>query len=189
MNIFFLQCAFSGSFDLAIPGPTYRGSMSVGWRSNETIHLTMDSGAFYEPNRHFYTDLRLQTPFVGWQSNMFQAQLYQAKNLLSSNLTMLWAETQKLVLGGLTDFEFDGPEIKCEVKVLVNSTVKDVPTINALFKHRQDQRQYITDVSIQHAPHDKKPNIFAVKSNWQLHATDVTSSIRGTPKLVESLTD
>lgn len=139
----------------------------------------MDSGAFYEPNRHFYTDLRLQTPFVGWQTNMFQAQLFQAKNLLSSNVTMLWAETQKLIVGGLTDFEFDGPQIKCEVKVLVNSTVKDVPTINALFKHHQDVRHYSTDISIQHAPHDKKPNIFAVKSNWQLSTNNMTSSISG----------
>lgn len=170
---------FSGSFDLAIPGPTYKGDLSVGWRANETIHISMDSGAFYEPNRHFWTDLRVQTPFIGWQTNMFKAQLYQAKNLLSSNVTMLWAETQKLVLGALTDFEFDGPQIKCEAKVVVNSTVKDVPTINAFFKHHQDQRHYITDVSIQHAPLNQKPNIFAVKSNWQLYSKNLTSTIKG----------
>lgn len=170
---------FSGSFDLAIPGPTYQGNLSIGWRSNETIHLSLDSAAIYEPNRHFWTDLRLKTPFAGWQTNMFQAQLYQSKNLLSSNVTMLWAETQKLVLGGLTDFEYDGPEIRCEAKLIVNSTVKDIPTINAHFKHHHDQRHYSTDVSIQHAPHNQKPNIFAVKSNWQLNSNNLTSSIKG----------
>lgn len=170
---------FSGSFDLAIPGPTYSGNLSIGWRSNETIHLSMDSGAFYEPKRHFWTDLRLQTPFTGWKTNMFQAQLYHVKNLLSSNVTVLWAETQQLVLGAMTDFEFDNPQIKCEAKILVNSTVKDVPTINALFKHHQDKRSYITDVSIHHAPHNEKPNIFAVKSNWQLNSNEQSSTISG----------
>lgn len=170
---------FSGSFDLAIPGPTYRGNLSIGWRSNETIHLSMDSGAIYEPKRHFWTDLRLRTPFTGWKTNMFQAQLYQVKNLLSSNVTVLWAEVQQLVLGAMTDFEFDNPQIKCEAKILVNSTVKDVPTINAIFKHTQDVRHYITDVSIHHAPHNEKPNIFAVKSNWQLNSNELFSNITG----------
>lgn len=170
---------FSGSFDLAIPGPTYRGNLSIGWRSNETIHLSMDSGALYEPKRHFWTDLRLRTPFTGWKTNMFQAQLYQVKNLLSSNVTVLWAEVQQLVLGAMTDFEFDNPQIKCEAKILVNSTVKDVPTINAIFKHTQDVRHYITDVSIHHAPHNEKPNIFAVKSNWQLNSNELFSNITG----------
>lgn len=170
---------FSASFDLAVPGPTYQGNLALAWRSNETIHISWDSGAFYEPNRHFYTDLRLKTPFDGWQTNMFQAHLYQSKSLLSSNVTMLWAETQKLVLGVLTDFEFNGPQISCEAKLLVNSTVKDVPTIKAHVKHHQDQRHYITDVSIQHAPQNQKPSIFAVKSNWQLSSNNVTSSIKG----------
>lgn len=170
---------FSGSFDLAIPGPTYRGNLSIGWRSNETIHISMDSGAIYEPKRHFWTDLRLKTPFTGWKTNMFQAQLYQVKNLLSSNVTVLWAETQQLVLGAMTDFEFDNPQIKCEAKILVNSTVKDVPTINAFVKHIQDVRHYITDISIHHAPHNEKPNIFAVKSNWQLNSNEQFSNITG----------
>lgn len=139
----------------------------------------MDSGAFYEPNRHFWTDIRLKTPFTGWQTNMFKAQLYQAKSLLSTNATILWAENQQLILGALTDFEFDGPETKCEAKLLVNSTVKDVPTINAFFKHHQDSRHYTTDVSIQHAPHNQKPNIFAVKSNWQLNSNEQYSTISG----------
>lgn len=170
---------FSGSFDVAIPGPTYNGNLSVAWRSNETIHLSFDSGAIYEPKKHFWIDLRLKTPFTGWQTNLVQAQLYQAKSLLSSNATVLWAETQKLVLGVLTDFEFNHPHIKCEARLLVNSTVKEVPTINALFKHHQDKRHYSTDVSIHHAPYNEKPNIFAVKSNWQIHSNEQYSNISG----------
>lgn len=170
---------FSGSFDLAIPGPTYRGNLSIGWRANETIHLSIDSGAIYEPKRHFWTDVQLQTPFTDWRTNKFQAQFYQAKNMLSSNVTVLWAETKQLVLGAMTDFEFNNTQIKCEAKVLVNSTIKDVPTINALFKHHQDKRFYITDISIRHSPHNKKPDILAVKSNWQLSSDNTLSTISG----------
>lgn len=170
---------FSGSFDLAIPGPTYSGNVSLAWQSNETVHLTFDSGAIYEPTRHFWVDARLKTPFVGWQTNQLNAQLYQAKNLLSSNATILWAENQQLVLGALTDFEFDDPKIRCEAKLLVNSTVKQVPTINAAFKHNQDKRHYITDILIHHAILEQKPNIFAIKSIWQLQSNDLYSNISG----------
>lgn len=164
---------------MAIPGPTYQGNVSVGWRSNETIHLSFDSGAFYEPKRHVWIDLRLKTPFSGWQTNMLQGQIYQAKNLLSSNATILWADTQKLVLGILTDFEFGDLNSKYEAKLLVNSTIKEVPTINANFKHNQDKRHYVTDISIHHAPHGTKPNIFSVKSNWQLNANSQYNNITG----------
>lgn len=62
---------------------------------------------------------------------------------------------------------------------LVNSTLKQVPTINAAFEHHQDDRHYITDVSIRHAPFEQKPNIFAIKSAWQLHSNDLYSTISG----------
>lgn len=170
---------FSGSFDVAIPGPTYCGNVSVGWRSNETIHVSFDSGAFYEPKRHLWTDIKLKTPFIGWQTNQFKAEVYQVKNYLSSNASILWAETQQLVMGILTDFEFDDPSIKCQVKLLVNSTVKEVPSLQANFKHIQDKRHCNTDVLIHHAPHKEKPNIFAVKSAWQLQSNELFSNISG----------
>lgn len=174
---------FSGSFDIAIPGPTYRGNVSIGWRSNETIHLSFDSGALHEPKRHIWIDLNLKTPFTGWQTNMLQGHVYQAKTLLSSNATILWADTQKLVLGVLTDFEFGDPHVRCEAKILVNSTVKEVPTIIANLKHNQDKRHYTTDISIHHAPHNEKPNIFAVKSNWQSNMNQQYSNVTGSISL------
>lgn len=171
--------AFSGSFDLDVPGPKYKGNISVGWRSNETVHLTFDAGAISEPRKHLWIGVDLKTPFPGWQTNMLEGQLYQAKNLLSSNATILWADTQKLVLGVLTDFELDDPNIKCEARLLVNSTVKEVPTINASFKHNQDKRHYVTDVSIHHAPYNVKPDIFAIRSNWQLNVNEFYNNITG----------
>lgn len=115
---------FSGSFDLAIPGPTYRGNASIAWRSNETVHLTFDSGAIYEPTRHFWIDTRLRTPFAGWdQINQLNVHLYQAKNLLSTNATILWAENQQFILGALTDFEFNEPKIRFEAKLVSVYTV------------------------------------------------------------------
>lgn len=82
-------------------------------------------------------------------------------------------------MGIFTDFEFDDPNIKCEAKLLVNSTVKEVPSIHANFKHYQDKRHYMTDVLIHHAPHQEKANIFAVKSAWQLQSNEQHNNISG----------
>lgn len=143
------------------------------------MHLSFDSGAIYEPTKHFWVDTRLRTPFTGWQNNLLQGNLYQAKNLLSSNATILWAETQKLVLAVLTDYEFSEMNTKCEATLLVNSTVKEVPTIDASFKHVQDNRQYLTDISIRHAPQNEKPNLFAIHSNWHLNFNQMHSNVSG----------
>lgn len=141
--------------------------------------MSFDSGAFYEPKRNLWTDIKIKTPFIGWQLNQFKAQIYQVKNYLTSNVSVLWADNQKLIMGVLTDFEFDDPKIKCEVKLLVNSTVKEVPTIQANFKHLQDKRHYNTDVSIHHAAHKEKPNIFAIKSAWHLQSNELYNNISG----------
>lgn len=182
-TISYPQRTFSGSFDLAIPGPTYAGNLSLGWRSNETLHLSFDSGTYYEPTKHFWIDTRLKTPFAGWQNNLVQAQLYQSKNLFSTNATLLWAETQKLVLAVLTDYEFGEANTKCEAKLLVNSTVKDIPTIDASFKHVQSKRQYTTDIHIRHKQQDQKPNLFEVNSNWYVHFNELYRNVSGSINL------
>lgn len=165
--------------DLAIPGPTYRGNASIGWRSNETIHLSFDSGAIYDSEKHFWIDVKLKTPFNGWQNNMVEGHAYQAKNQLSCNSTILWAETQKLILGALTDHEFTNEKIKCEAHLLVNSTVKEVPTIDAIFKHNQDERHYTTDIIIRHVAYNRKPDLFGLNSNWHLNFNEFYNNITG----------
>lgn len=110
---------------------------------------------------------------------MLQGQFYQAKNLLSTNATVLWADTQKLILGILTDYEFIDTNIKCEARLLVNSTVKEIPTIDALFKHHQDARHYITGIAIHHVPYNEKPNLFGINSNWHLNFNELYSNISG----------
>lgn len=166
--------------DLAIPGPTYHGNAAIGWRSNETIHISFDSGAIYEPEKHLWIDVKLKTPFNGWQNNMVQGHAYQAKNLLSSNATILWAETQQLILGVLTDHEFTNEKIKCEAQLLMNSTnVKEIPTIDAFFKHNQDARHYTTDIAIRHVAHNQKPDLFGLNSNWHLNFNQFYNNITG----------
>lgn len=110
---------------------------------------------------------------------MIKSQLMLEKNYLSSNATILWAETQKLILGSLFDYNFNETNIKCEAKLLVNSTVKEVPSIDVSFKHNQDTRHYITDISIHHKAFNEKPNLFAVNSNWHLNLNNFYSNITG----------
>lgn len=181
------QRTFSGSFDLAIPGPTYKGNISIGWRSNESIHLSFDSGTQYEPNKQFWIDVRLDTPFDNWRKNMFNTHLMQAKYLLACNSTILWADTQKLALAVLTDYEMDDVRLNGEARLLVNSTVKEVPTINAIFKHSQDNRHYITDISLIHKAYNESLNQFALNSNWYLNSNNIYRNITGSVSLKSPL--
>lgn len=111
----------------------------------------------------------------------------QAKYMLSSNTTILWADTQKLVLAVLTDYEMDDEQLKAEARLLVNSTVKEVPTIDALFKHHQDKRHYITDVSLYHKAYNESINQFAINSNWHLNSNSVYRNITGSIQLKSPL--
>lgn len=174
---------FSGSFDLSIPGPFYRGNVSIGWSANDAIDFSFDSGTILNATKTIWLISHLRTPFEGWHHNAFDSHLAYARNYLSTNASVLWANKQRLGLGLLTDFDWTDPNVRLESKLFVNSTVKDVPTIDAFFKHTQNLSNYDTDVSLRHTIYNEKPNVYAVKSNWQLHLSELHRNISGSVAL------
>lgn len=178
---------FSGSFDLVIPGPEYRGNISVGWSANDAIHLTFDAGSMYGLTKNLWLITLVQTPFDGWHTNGFNWRIIFSRNYLSTNTTLLWADTQQLGINILADYDLSDPNIKIETKFLINSTIKDVPTIDASFKHNHNLSKYYTDISIRHAPQNTKPNLYAIKSIWHLNFTELHRDISGSVSLKSPL--
>lgn len=174
---------FSGSFDLSLPGPLYRGLVSVGWSANDAIAFSFDSGSLLTGTKNLWLISQLRTPFDGWHRNSFDSHLVYARNYLSTNASVLWANNQLLGLGLLTDFDWTDPNVRFETKLFVNSTVKDVPTIDAIFKHTQNLSDYNTDISLRHAAHNETPNIYAIKSFWQLNLSESHRNISGSVAL------
>lgn len=174
---------FSGSFDLLIPGPFYRGNVSIGWSANDAIELSFDVGTHLTGTKSVWLISKLRTPFQGWQRNSFDSYLVYARNYLSTNASVLWANKQRLGLGLLTDFDWIDPIVRFETKLFVNSTVKDVPTIDAIFRHTQNSSNYNTDISLRHAAHNEKPNLYSIKSMWQLNLSELHRNISGSVTL------
>lgn len=174
---------FSGSFDLAIPGPLYRGLISIGWSANDAIEFSFDSGSLLTGTKTIWLISHLRTPFEGWHRNSFDSHLIYARNYLSTNASVLWANNQCLGVGLLTDFDWADPNVRFETKMFVNSTVKDVPTIDAILKHTHNLRNYNTDISLRHAAHNATPNIYAIKSLWEVNLSEIYRNISGSVSL------
>lgn len=179
---------FSGSFDLSIPGPLYRGLVSIGWSANDAIEFSFDSGTLLAATKTIWLVSQLRTPFDGWHRNSFDSHLVYARNYLSTNASVLWANNQRLGLGLLTDFDLSDPNVRVETKLFVNSTVKDVPTIDATLRHTHTQLlNYNTDISLRHVAQNATPNIYAIKSLWKLNFSGTHRNISGSVSLKSPL--
>lgn len=83
----------------------------------------------------------------------------------------MWADTQNVALGLVSNYiSTDNNEMKCEFKLELNSTVKDVPTASAYLKHSYNGTRIDTDVHIKHILLNEVPSVFSFSSIWQLHA-------------------
>lgn len=181
--------SFSGSFGLDIPGPLYRGNVSIGWSANDVIHFAFVSGTSLDTFKKVFLESVLETPFAGWHHNSLDFHSLQGKNYLSSNASVLWADTQRLGFGIYTDIDLTEPDIRLEAKVNVSSTVKDFPSIDAHFKHDQSDRSYKTNVLFRHAPSDALPNVYSIRSAWELDFTALQKNVTGSINLKSPLED
>lgn len=175
--------SISGTFDLSIPSPTYNGTARLGWGAQEIIEFTFDSG--YNPGliKNMWLNTELRTPFIGWNRNALSGGLYYENNLFLTNLSVSWADSQKLAFGILTNYELGDPELQCEVRMNLNSTVKDVPTIDAEFKHDQGQRHFDTYLVVKHATNEDKLSVFSVRSGWERNFNHDYRNISGSISL------
>lgn len=175
---------FSGSFDLSIPGPKYHGNLSIGWSANDAIDFSFDAGTAVAHMKNSWLRSQLLTPFDGWRRNSLDFNSLHGRNYVSTNATALWAENQRLGFGILTDFDLGDPKIRCEAKLLINSTVKDIPTIDLNLRHSYDGAIYDTSVALHKVPqpngtHVEKPQLYSFKSKWKLEMTNTHKNISG----------
>lgn len=175
--------SISGTFDISVPSPTYNGTARLGWGVQEIIEFSFDSG--YSPGRikNMWFNTELRTPFGGWNRNALSSGLYYENNLFLTNISVNWADTQQLAFGILTNYEFAEPDIQCELRINLNSTVKDIPTIEAEFKHDQDNRQFDTYLVVKHAVNEDKLSIFSIRSDWNRYINQDYRNISGSISL------
>lgn len=174
--------SFSGSFDLLADGSETHGNGRVGWSAYESIEVQFNAGASFEDSKQIWTRIQLNTPFEGWHTNGIRAGFFYENSLLLANGSITWAETQNVALGLISNYGVtDTNELKCEFKLELNSTIKDVPTASAYLKHNYNGKRVDTDVHIKHIPLDETPNIFSLRSGWQLdtdlHYQNITGSV------------
>lgn len=175
--------SISGTFDLSIPSPTYNGTARLGWGAQEIIEFSFDSGFNPGVIKNMWLNTELRTPFVGWNRNALSSGLYYENNLFLTNLSVFWADNQQLAFGILTNYEFDDPVLQCELRINLNSTVKDIPTIDAEFKHDQGQRHFNTYLVVKHAANEDKLSVFSVRSGWNRNFNQDYRNISGSISL------
>lgn len=160
--------SFSGTFDLDAVGPVYNGKSRLGWSATEAIEFNFNGG--YKPGQAIDVWLVsvFNTPFDGWKRNTMNSGFYYINNLLLFNSTLLWADDQRLGFEVMGDYEINDTLFSCEFKTSLNSTVHDVPTASAYFKHRYDEKKIDTEITVRHLPINETLQMFSILSAWQL---------------------
>lgn len=169
----------NGKFDV-ITGPNYDGNLRLSWSADEVIDMGYSIGSELKESKRFWTYFKVDTPFSGWRNNNVNASLYQNENLVKVYFGSMWADNQKIGIDLMVDYAINDTEFSCELKTDIDSTIKDIPVINAYFKHLQDTECFDTDVSIKHknVVSDQFRQI-AVKSGWKYNTDGTFRNVSG----------
>lgn len=159
--------------------PQYTGTVRVGWSSHEFVEVKVDVGLLLSQVKDVWAHVGVLTPFEGWHSNGLNLGFYLSNNRLLTNGSLEWADDQHLGASLISDYVNTDPELKLEFKIELNSTVKDVPTVSALFKHSHTQKRLDTDVHMRHIVQDEIPIIFVLRSGWQYDADSQHRNVTG----------
>lgn len=170
----------SCGFDAFTGGPTYYGNARAAWSINEVITFSYNAGLIPGKIINNWIEVELNTPFEGWHRNFLKAGAYNAGNLILINSTMLWADDQNLDLLYKSDYYLEDPIISFDVRVAVNSSVKDIPTLSIKAKHWQDLKKFDSDCHLHYSGVNDTLNIYSIKSLWVLSQNKKFQNISGT---------
>lgn len=159
--------------------PQYTGTVRVGWSSHEFIEVKVDIGALLNQVKDVWAHVGVLTPFEGWHSNGLKLGFYLSNNRLLTNGSLAWADDQHLGTSLISDYVNTDLELKLEFKIELNSTIKDVPTVSALFRHSHTQKRLDTDLHMRHIVQNEIPNIFVLRSGWQYDADSQHRNVTG----------
>jgi hypothetical protein len=150
----------------------YTGDLKISWSADEVVEMSYSIGSELKDYKKFWSLVKIDTPFVGWKNNRFDATLYQKDNLISVNFTTIWAEHQNIAFDFFIDYLLGDHETSGEVKAGIQSSIKDIPIVTFNFKHNQTTEKVDSEVLFKHKNFVSDDyRVFSMKSSWK-HATD-----------------
>ncbi|XP_064556915.1 uncharacterized protein Apoltp [Drosophila montana] len=171
-------------FNAYTGGPKYYGKAHASWSITEVIEFSYNAGIMPGKTLHNWLHAEINTPFEGWRTNTLRAGVYNMHNLILINSTLSWAEDQKLQLGYKSDYDLRDQLVSFDVRFGINSTIKDIPTINVRVVHWQDPKRVDTDLYLSYKGQNDTFNTYSIKSDWDFVRNQRYQNISGTVSLV-----
>lgn len=170
-------------FNTFTGGPKYFGKAHASWSISEVIEFEYDAGILPGPTLHNWVHAELRTPFEGWRTNSLEAGVYNMDNLILVNSTLFWADGQKLQVGYKSDYDINEQLVSFDVRFGINSTIKDIPTINVKVVHWQDAKKVDTELYLGYSGNDTF-NTYSMDSNWEISKNQRHHNVSGLVHLV-----
>lgn len=172
----------NGKIDLSNEGP-YTGNLKLSWSADEVIDIRYSVGSEFKDYKKIWAVMKIDTPFVGWRSNLLNGSLYAKDNLLSVTFATIWAEQQSVAFDFYVDYMLGENELSGEIRAGVQSTIKDIPMITAYFKHNQTSNRVDSEVLFNHKNFVSEDHrTFSMKSSWKsgidVNHRNISGSIR-----------
>ncbi|XP_017025668.1 uncharacterized protein Apoltp [Drosophila kikkawai] len=170
-------------FNAFTGGPKYFGKAHASWSITEVIEFEYDAGILPDQTLHNWVRAELRTPFEGWRTNSLEAGIYNMDNLILVNSTLFWADDQKLQVGYKSDYDINNQLVRFDVRFGINSTIKDIPTINVKVVHWQDAKKVDTELYLGYSGNDTF-NTYSMDSSWEIERNQHHHNVSGLVHLV-----
>lgn len=172
----------NGQINISNVGP-YTGDLKISWSADEAIDLEYSVGSEFKNYKKIWLLMKVDTPFVGWRSNLVNGTFYTIDNLLSVSFATIWAEHQSVAFDFFVDYLLGENELSGEIKAGIQSTIKDIPMITAYLKHNQSSNRVDSEILFKHKNFvSDDDRTFSMKSAWKsstdLNYRNISGSIR-----------
>ncbi|XP_016937028.3 uncharacterized protein Apoltp [Drosophila suzukii] len=165
-------------------GPKYYGKAHASWSINEVIEFEYDAGILPGQTLHNWVKAELRTPFDGWRTNSLNAGVYSLHNLILINSTLFWADDQKLQVGYKSDYDINDQLVSFDVRFGINSTIRDIPTINVKVIHWLDAKKVDTELYLGYSGQNNTFNTYSMDSSWEIEKNQRYHNVSGLVHLV-----
>ncbi|XP_039479409.1 uncharacterized protein LOC120443997 [Drosophila santomea] len=165
-------------------GPKYFGKIYSSWSIDDLIEFEYDAGILPGQTLHNWVKAELRTPFEGWRLNSLDAGVYNQHNLILVNSTLFWADDQKLQVGYKSDYDVNDHLMSFDVRFGINSTIRDIPTINVKVKHWMDVKKVDTELYLGYSGQNDTFNTYSMDSSWEIEKNQRYNNYSGLVHLV-----
>ncbi|KAH8289923.1 hypothetical protein KR018_003642 [Drosophila ironensis] len=176
-------------FNTYTGGPKYFGKAHASWSISEVVEFEYEAGIIPGKTLHNWVKAELRTPFEGWRTNSLAAGVYNRHNLILVNSTLFWANDQKLEVGYKSDYDISEQLVSFDVRFGINSTIRDIPTINVKVIHWQDPKKVDTELYLGYSGQNNTFNTYSVDSSWEIERSQRYHNVSGMMHLVSPFKD